>query len=566
MFENSRVSVRLGIAFTSVVVIFMATLIFVGVALSKLTGNIRHINDVTIPYLLVVDEMDVSRAQVQQFLTDVGATHDRAAYAEAKEAADQFLGGVEKFRQLFQKQNDAENLRQIESIEKSFKRFYDSGIVMAEAYINEGIDAGNLLMKGNDKIRGFDMDSEVIGDELSRFRELQISRANMITTSTVGDADEATAEMLWGGLAATLLAITLGIWIVRSILRQLGGEPSYVAEVMGDIANGDLTVNVQTRANDTSSMLHAVKDMVVHLTGICGNVRTNSDSIDTASRQIAQGNLDLSQRTEEQASSLEETAASLEELTATVRQNADNAKQANLLAEKASAIAVKGGIAVSEVVDTMSSISASSQKIKDIIGVIEGIAFQTNILALNAAVEAARAGEQGRGFAVVAGEVRNLAQRSAAAAKEIAALINESVGKVVDGTKQVDHAGTTMSEIVQAVQHVTEIISEISAASNEQRAGIEQVNAAITQMDDVTQQNAALVEQAAAATESLKEQAANLLTAVSAFKMDSTAVQRASQTGSTAPRLHLSAAKPLGRARALSDRTQGKQEGEWKEY
>jgi methyl-accepting chemotaxis protein len=565
MFEYSRVSFRLGFAFTSVVVVFMATLVFVGVTLSKLTDNIKHVNDVTIPYLLVVDEMDVSRSQVQQFLTDVAATHDRAAYTEAKEAADQFLGGVAKFRQLFRDRSDQENLRQIESIENSFKRFYDSGIVMAEAYINDGIDAGNLLMKGNDKIRGFDMDSEVIGDELSTFREQQISHANMITTRTVDDADEATAEMLWGGLAATLMAIALGAWIVRSILRQLGGEPAYVAELMSNIANGDLTVDVQTRANDNSSMLYAIKDMIAHLTNICGDVRTNSDTIDTASRQIAQGNLDLSQRTEEQASSLEETAASLEELTATVRQNADNAKQANQLAEKASAIAVQGGMAVGEVVGTMSSISASSQKIKDIIGVIEGIAFQTNILALNAAVEAARAGEQGRGFAVVAGEVRNLAQRSAAAAKEIAALINESVEKVEDGTKQAGHAGSTMSEIVQAVQHVTEIISEISAASVEQRAGIEQVNTAITQMDDVTQQNAALVEEAAAATEALKDQAANLLTAVSAFKLNtSTVALHVPQSGITARQRP--AAKPLNRTRSLSDKTLGDQDGEWKEY
>jgi len=249
-------------------------------------------------------------------------------------------------------------------------------------------------------------------------------------------------------------------------------------------------------------------------------VRNSTDMITTASREIATGNSDLSQRTEEQASSLEETASSMEELTSTVKQNAENAKHANQLAANASDIAVKGGQAVSEVVQTMASISASSRKITDIISVIEGISFQTNILALNAAVEAARAGEQGRGFAVVAAEVRNLAQRSAAAAKEIKTLIADSVGKVDAGSRQVDQAGATMSEIVIAVKRVTDIMAEIAAASEEQSAGIEEVNQAIVQMDNVTQQNAALVEEAAAAAEAMQEQAVTLMEAVSAFKLE----------------------------------------------
>ncbi|HEY0664969.1 MAG TPA: methyl-accepting chemotaxis protein [Gallionella sp.] len=565
MFENSRVSVRLGIAFTSVVVVFAATIILVGVSLSNLTGNIKHINDVTVPYLLVVDEMDVSRAQVQQFLTDVAATHDRAAYKEAEQAAQRFLSGVGKFRQLFQQRNDVQNLKDIEAIENSFNRFYDSGIVMAEAYIKDGVDAGNLLMKGDDKTRGFDMDSEVIADELSKFREQQISRAGIITTNAVSNADATMAEMIFGSLVATLLAAALGLWIVRSILKQLGGEPAYAAEVMSRIAGGDLTIQVQTRTGDHSSLLYSVKDMVGKLTGIVTNVRRNTDSINTATQEIAEGNLNLSQRTEEQATSLEESASSLEELTSTVRQNAENAKQASRLAADASDIAIKGGQVVDEVVETMASISASSQKIKNIIDVIEGIAFQTNILALNAAVEAARAGEQGRGFAVVAGEVRNLAQRSAAAAKEIATLINASTEKVEDGTRQVDKAGATMSEIVKAVKHVTDIMSEISAASVEQSAGIEQVNTAITQMDEVTQQNAALVEEAAAAAEALKEQAASLLAAVSAFKLDHTNNMRAYQTEVIGARA-LPVAKPLGIPRGLPSKNSRSQNGTWKEF
>jgi methyl-accepting chemotaxis protein len=256
-----------------------------------------------------------------------------------------------------------------------------------------------------------------------------------------------------------------------------------------------------------------MSDMVVQ-------IKESTETISTASDEIAKGNADLSQRTEEQASSLEETASSMEELTSTVKQNAENARQANQLAVGASDVAVKGGNVVKQVVTTMNGISESSKKIADIISVIDGIAFQTNILALNAAVEAARAGEQGRGFAVVATEVRNLAQRSAAAAKEIKELITDSVGKVDAGSKLVDEAGKTMDEIVSSVKRVTDIMAEITAASQEQSSGIEQVNQAITQMDEVTQQNAALVEEAAAAAESMQEQAGSLLQAVSQFKVE----------------------------------------------
>jgi methyl-accepting chemotaxis protein len=293
-----------------------------------------------------------------------------------------------------------------------------------------------------------------------------------------------------------------------------------VVRVLGALAKGDLT---ETITNEYAGTFGQLKDdsneTVAKLTEIVRQLRDATESINTAAKEIASGNTDLSQRTEEQASSLEETASSMEELTSTVKQNAENAKQANQLAIGASDVAVKGGAVVSQVVDTMSSINESSKKIVDIISVIDGIAFQTNILALNAAVEAARAGEQGRGFAVVATEVRNLAQRSAAAAKEIKTLIGDSVEKVGTGTKLVDEAGKTMEEIVNSVKRVTDIMSEITAASQEQSAGIEQVNQAITQMDEVTQQNAALVEEAAAAAESLEEQAQNLAGAVSVFKL-----------------------------------------------
>jgi methyl-accepting chemotaxis protein len=323
-----------------------------------------------------------------------------------------------------------------------------------------------------------------------------------------------------------LLAIAAGAaaaaaWTIsRNLLRQLGGQPDYAVRIAGSIAAGDLSVPIETRQGDRSSLLYAMKGMRDSLVDIVSQVRAGTLTIASASTEITAGNQDLAERSERQAGTLEETASSMEELTGTVRQNADNARQANALAESASNVAQRGGAVVAQVVQTMASINASSKQIAEIIGVIDGIAFQTNILALNAAVEAARAGEQGRGFAVVAGEVRNLAQRSAAAAREIKGLIGDSVARVDDGAKLVEEAGSTMEEILTSVKRVTDIMAEISLASQEQSAGIEQINQAIGQMDEATQQNATLVEQAGSAASALQEEAGNLARLVSLFKLD----------------------------------------------
>jgi methyl-accepting chemotaxis protein len=341
------------------------------------------------------------------------------------------------------------------------------------------------------------------------------------------------------GVAAIVMGVFAAWWITRTITQPIN-EAVKVAET---VSSGDLTSDIQVNSNDeTGQLMHALKTMNSNLVNIVGQVRNGTDLIATASTEIAAGNQDLSSRTEEQASSLEETASSMEELTSTVRFNAENARQANELAISASEIASRGGSVVGEVVNTMGSINDSSRKIVDIISVIDGIAFQTNILALNAAVEAARAGEQGRGFAVVASEVRNLAQRSASAAKDIKGLIDDSVQKVQIGSELVDKAGQTMEEIVQSIGRVTQIMTQISNASEEQSIGIAQVNDAITQMDQVTQQNAALVEQAAAAAESMQEQSAKLADVVSVFKLDA-----ASYAPPALPR-------PPARAKALSRR------------
>jgi methyl-accepting chemotaxis protein len=323
-----------------------------------------------------------------------------------------------------------------------------------------------------------------------------------------------------------LLAIAIGAgvaaaWTIsRGLLRQLGGQPDYAVAIAGAIAAGDLSVPIDTGPDDKSSLLFAMKGMRDSLVTIVNQVRTGTITIANASTGITTGNHDLSRRSERQAGTLRETASSMEELTGTVRQNAENARQANSMAESASSVAQRGGAVVAQVVQTMASINDSSKQIAEIIGVIDGIAFQTNILALNAAVEAARAGEQGRGFAVVASEVRNLAQRSASAAKEIKGLISDSVAKVEDGAKLVDQAGSTMEEIVTSVKRVTDIMAEIRSASQEQTSGIEQVNRAIGQMDENTQQNATLVEEAGAAASALQKEAENLARLVSIFKLD----------------------------------------------
>jgi len=376
--------------------------------------------------------------------------------------------------------------------------------------------------------------------DMTEFQQKLVDEAGLESESTYKSSS------FWM-IALGLVAIVLGAggaWMVTRAIRDPVLEAVTVAKT---VAAGDLTSRIEVdRADEVGELLLALKEMNANLVKMVSEVRVGTETIATASNQIASGNLDLSSRTEEQASSLEETASSMEELTSTVKQNADNARQANALAQSASEVASKGGAVVSEVVSTMDSINESSKKIVDIISVIDGIAFQTNILALNAAVEAARAGEQGRGFAVVAAEVRNLAQRSAAAAKEIKSLIGNSVEKVDSGSRLVNQAGATMYEIVESVKRVSDIIGEITAASQEQTSGIEQINQAIAQMDETTQQNASLVEQAAAAAQAMQDQAGSLARLVATFKLDTVPVS----ASRTRPEPRVQAPQPRTRAMA----------------
>ncbi|WP_298405826.1 methyl-accepting chemotaxis protein [Janthinobacterium sp.] len=378
---------------------------------------------------------------------------------------------------------------------------------------------------------------------------------------------QARLVMLSIGSLALLTSLLAAVLITRSVTRQLGCEPDEAAAIAGQIASGNLAVPIHTRAGDTHSLLHAMQSMRDSLAQIVQQVHASTETIATAAGQIAMGNLDLSSRTEQQASTLEQTASSMEELTSTVRINTDHARQANGLAESASDVATKGGAVVAQVVDTMAAIDVSARKIVDIIAVIDGIAFQTNILALNAAVEAARAGEQGRGFAVVATEVRSLAQRSAAAAKEIKDLIGDSVDKVQAGNRLVEQAGSTMHEVVASVRRVTGIMSEMMSASQEQSAGIEQINIAVTQMDNVTQQNAALVEEAAAAAQAMQEQVNSLNEVVSVFRVGNIAGGReAPPRVVSRPPPPLAARRPAATAKPVRPAVAKPSEIEWEQF
>ncbi|MFM1906432.1 MAG: hypothetical protein RLZZ591_109 [Pseudomonadota bacterium] len=421
--------------------------------------------------------------------------------------------------------------------------------------------------------------------QLAYFRAIEDETKNQDDSTATASRDaQAAADAIemtvWAtGTLSLTISVLLAIWIIRAITRPI----QKAVDVARAVSGGDLTLQFDASgSNETALLLQALRDMQDSLSKVVGTVRRGAESIETASAEIAQSNVDLSARTEHQASALEQTAASMEQLGSTVSQNADNARQANQLAQSASTVAVQGGTVVAQVVDTMRGISDSSKKIADIISVIDGIAFQTNILALNAAVEAARAGEQGRGFAVVAGEVRTLAQRSAEAAKEIKNLITESVQRVDQGSTLVGQAGATMQDVVNSIRRVTDIMSEISAASIEQGSGVAQIGEAVTQLDQATQQNAALVEEMASAASSLNMQAQDLVQAVAVFRLDTNGspfvatTRKDGPSAKTPPRAQ-AVIKPLSKptgAKALGHSSsrpaaltaKGSSDGEWDSF
>ena len=575
MFQHMKVGTRLTLSFLVVVALGA---IVTGIAIYNMAQMNERAKRMYQKELLGISY--VKEASLDQ--VHVGRSLRGAMLASSDEQRAQNLANVDKYKQLLRDNLDkARPLFYTDDGKRTFAEV-DAQLREYDVLITEQIKRikADPLEQKRDSVdylfgtflpKATAIDAAI--EKLGRDKEKLAQETNLANKDAY---ESGRATMLILVALSGLTGIAFGILITRGLTRQLGGEPAYAAEVAGRIADGDLRTDVQLHAGDETSLLFAMKSMRDRLARIVSEVRHGTDAIASASGEIASGNLDLSSRTEEQASSLEETASSMEELTSTVKQNADNARQANVLAQTASSVAGQGGDVVAQVVQTMGSINDSSKKIVDIITVIDGIAFQTNILALNAAVEAARAGEQGRGFAVVAGEVRTLAQRSAAAAKEIKALIGDSVDKVEAGTRLVDQAGSTMTEVVTSIQHVTDIMAEISAASQEQTSGIEQINQAISQMDNVTQQNASLVEEAAAASEALQSQAARLAELVSVFQVDDRASAPAPRTSVRAEpvmtALAAPAAKPAApvlkvvpaRAPAKAAATKGAEE--WEEF
>ena len=514
-FANLKVGVRLALGFSAVIATMLVVAAIGTYNGSKMTAAMVKTLDEDFGYATSILRLRTHIANMRRYEKDMALNAARPV--KAKEYLDSWRAvraradeHLKKATPLAPSAAEGEKLKQLAA---DLGR-YQSGMELVHAAISlgEATTSDDVYARLGD-LRQVIRNTETMTQELF---EVSMKQIDELKPALIERDRKRQLIVLAGVAMVILLAAIIGLVITRSIVRPLGAAVR-VAEAL---AKGDLGQKVEVRSKDElGRLMLALQGTVGQLGAIVGRIKESSDLVNTASREIAQGNADLSSRTEEQASALEETSASMQQMTATVTQNAENAKKANELAAQASGVAVKGGDVVRDAVDTMNGITQSSKKIADIIGVIDGIAFQTNILALNAAVEAARAGEQGRGFAVVASEVRNLAQRSAAAAKEIKDLITDSVSKVDAGSRQVNDAGRTMEEVVVSVNKVTSLIAEITAASQEQAQGIEQVSETMTQMEKVTQQNAAMVEEASAAAGSLEEQAQSLTSAVAVFQL-----------------------------------------------
>ncbi len=549
---NLKLGTRLGLVFT-IILLLAAGVVGIGITrLADITESVTLIDQDRLPKVKALadmtDEQNLAARELRNMLIFEDAAKVKAAQEAVAQSRERIAKIMDTMAPSITSDEGKKRLAALQEARAAYLPLMQKFIALVEK--GDKLEAVGLL---DEKLRPAQLAYFKATDGL---KDLQIELIDQAADE--GRANYAQAKLLMFGLLAGMAALgaAMAWWITRSITQPIA-QAVTVAE---RVAAGDLGSRIEITSHDeTGRLLTALKAMNESLVKIVGTVRNSSDSIATGSAQIASGNADLSQRTEEQASALEETAASMEQLGSTVQQNADNARQANQLALNASGVAVRGGEVVGQVVDTMKDINQSSRKIADIIGVIDGIAFQTNILALNAAVEAARAGEQGRGFAVVASEVRSLAQRSAEAAREIKSLINASVERVEQGTELVDQAGTTMQEVVQAIQRVTDIVGEITSASAEQSAGVHQVGEAVSQMDQVTQQNAALVEESAAAADSLKQQARQLVEAVAVFKLGNEApVYKAAAPAPTPrpatpkPAIARPAAKPVAKPAAAA--------------
>jgi methyl-accepting chemotaxis protein len=519
MFKKLNLKGQLAAGFLAVALAFMATLLYVHSLSKVVIGEATRIGDVSLPMVIAVDHMNLNRSEVQQFLTDVSATHEPDGYKDAERAAHEFMAAATQARQLLTHAGDAEQVRQVDLIEARFKTFYESGRTMAAAYVQDGLEVGNRLMKGSAGNPGFDAASDALQRELDTFRDVQLKASAQDATNGRNAANAIRDGLVRGGLAAMLVACAIGWLIVRSILGRLGGEPRLVVRLMERVGAGDLASPIRVRSDDQSSLMSNLAAMQSGLAGVVAAVRDSATRVSCVSSEIEGGNASLSVSTVSQRDALDDIVGSVDELGTAVARNLEGARRSDDVAAEATSSAVRGGELVAEFVQTMEGINDASRKIADIIGVIDGIAFQTNILALNAAVEAARAGEQGRGFAVVASEVRSLAGRSAEAAKAVKSLIGANVERVEQGTALVARARVRMAEVVDRIRSVSEAMSDIRSASESQSASVSLVSKAIERLKDSTQRNASLAEQTSVTAGMLHDEARVLTSAVQVFKV-----------------------------------------------
>ncbi len=499
--SNMKIGTRMGLSFGAIILLVVVAIVVSIVSLQVVKKDAIQVEKESMPYALLADTIVVNTVQVQQWLTDVSATQNPDGYKDAEEAANGFHDGIGKFKDMFREENDTAALAQVEELETAFNDLYKTGKQMANAYITEGLDAGNIIMES------FDETSARLADRVSLLRDSQVNEAKTLTEEIVVAVDRVEGVLYTLGGITVILSILIAFMITRKILNQLGGEPARIAEIAERIAAGDLSINLESGKKGDVGVYAAMKTMTEKLKEVVMNVKSAADNVASGSLELSASAEQMSQGSTEQAASAEEASSSMEQMASNIKQNADNAQQTEKISVKAAADAKEGGEAVTQAVSAMKEIAGK-------ISIIEEIARQTNLLALNAAIEAARAGEHGKGFAVVAAEVRKLAERSQTAAAEISDLSSSSV-------EVAEQAGEMLSKIVPDIQKTADLVQEINAASNEQNTGADQINKAIQQLDQVIQQNAGASEEMSSTSEELSSQAEQLQNSIGFFKLDS---------------------------------------------